>query len=73
MHKQLNGKNIWFLANPYSEGKNIEIELSGKYKLETWDPHTSEISGKIQTKFEKGITKVKLHIDNNQSIFLVEK
>jgi len=72
IHKVLNGKNIWFFANPESKNKNIDIELKGQFRLEVWNPHTGNIS-KLPVKYKNNKTLVKIDIDSGKSLFLVEE
>jgi hypothetical protein len=72
-HKALNGKNLWFFANPDLSPKSVEIELAGEYNLEMWDPHTGDTKGTVQTIKKNGTTGLQLSLDANKSIFIIEK
>ena len=73
VHKQLNGKNLWFFANPETSLKSVSVELAGEYRLETWNPHTGEISSKLSTTQKNGNTGFNITLDGCQSLFIVEK
>lgn len=72
-HKILNGKNIWFFANPEAGSQNIEFELKGRFNLKAWNPHTGEISDLPQVRYANKNTTVKLNLDGCSSLFLVEE
>jgi hypothetical protein len=73
VHKVLNGKNLWFFANPELASKTVEVELSGKYDLELWNPHTGVVKQKIRTVRKNGKTSFQLSLNGVQSVFVVEK
>jgi hypothetical protein len=73
IHKTLNGKNLWFFANPEAQPKSVEVELAGKYNLEVWNPHTGDTKGVIQTTKKNETTRFLLNLEGGQSIFVVEK
>ena len=74
IHKVLDGKNLWFFANPLNERKQIEVVLNGKFRLEVWDPHTGIISKEpVDVKYKQGKTIVTLELPAVKSLFVVEK
>lgn len=74
IHKVLDGKNLWFFANPLNERKQIEVALNGKFKLEIWDPHTGIISKEpVDVKYKQGKTIVTIELPAVKSLFVVEK
>ena len=73
IHKVHKGKNLWFLANPGDKSIDTELELSGKYTLEIWDPHTGVISKKPDNiTYKKGKTFARIKLGSNKSLFLIE-
>jgi len=73
IHKIVNGKNIWFFANPEYNYVNTTVELKGNYKVAAWDPHTGNIQPAYPAKSERGKTVVSLTLDPYKSLFLVEE
>ena len=73
IHKIYQEKNIWFFANPDQESKDIEIELSGKYELTSWDPHTGATDVPLSTSYKNGKTIISFQIDAVKSMFVIEK
>ncbi len=73
IHKQLQGTNLWFFANPDVTPKTVDVELDGAYRLEAWNPHTGETGGKINTTKGNGKTSFRLSLDGCKSVFIVEK
>lgn len=73
IHKILDKKNIWFLANPESKAKNVEFALAGKFDLKVWNPHTGDIKKLDNVKYINGKTEIKLEMEGCHSLFLVEE
>lgn len=74
IHKIVDGKNIWFLANPDTTTKNSRFELTGKYKLEIWDPHTGKIiDGRNVITHKDNNTYVDITLSPIHSLFLIER
>ena len=73
IHKQFQGRNLWFFANPDVTPKTVDVELGGEYRLETWNPHTGETGGKIAVVTADGKTSFQLDMDGCKSLFIVEK
>lgn len=44
MHKVLDGRDIYYLANLSDSVFDSTVALRGKKRLEIWDPHTGEIA-----------------------------
>ena len=40
IHKIINGKDIYFIANSSSSSVDTFVNLRGKINVELWDPHT---------------------------------
>lgn len=72
VHKILNGKDIWYFANPGMENKTVDIEMNGIHKLEAWDPHTGETGKKINFEYKNGKTLFSLNLENGKSLFIIE-
>jgi hypothetical protein len=73
IHKILDGKNLWFFANPELTPKTADIMLAGDYRLECWNPHTGETHLPLAVETKNGITKFRLELDGCKSVFVVEK
>jgi hypothetical protein len=73
IHKILDNKNLWFFANPEPTPATVEVELSGVYRLECWDPHTGEIKIPLPTVEKDGKTSFQLTAGGNRSVFVIEK
>jgi hypothetical protein len=73
IHKVLDNKNLWFFANPELTPSTVDVELSGVYRLECWDPHTGEIKKCLPTVEKDGKTSFRLTVGGNRSVFVVEK
>ena len=76
MHKVLDGRDIYYLANLSDSVFDSTVALRGKKRLEIWDPHTGEIASADsepgRTSRDR-TTEVRLRIEPNRSLFLVEK
>ncbi len=76
IHKVLDGKHIWFLANPASGSTSTEFELDGQYDLQVWDPHTgviAETHPMVTVKHANGKTTVSVTLRTCRSIALVQR
>lgn len=75
IHKQLEDKHIYYLANLDDRTFDSEICLKGKMKLATWNPHTGEIAP-LETRYLRRkngtVTSVPLRLESSHSVFLVE-
>ena len=43
IHKQKNGKEIYFFSNSTDDTFTTPVELRGRWKLQEWDPYTGAI------------------------------
>jgi hypothetical protein len=73
IHKIFGGKNLWFFANPELRPQTVEVELSGAYDLEAWNPHTGTIREAVKTVRKNGKTCFQLHLEGVKSVFIMEK
>ena len=76
MHKVLDGRDIYYLANLSDSVFDSTVALRGKKRLEIWDPHTGEIASadpELGRTSRDRTTEVRLRIEPNRSLFLVEK
>lgn len=71
-HKALHDKNLWFFANPDPTPRTVDVELTGKYRLKSWNPHTGETDGEIKVTKENGNTSFRLNLEGFQSLFVIE-
>lgn len=74
IHKVLDGRHFYFLANSSDTPVDSWIRLRGRMGLQLWDPHTGEIRG-VETEYlsDSGsdVTRVRLLLPPIRSIFLV--
>jgi hypothetical protein len=73
IHKIVNGKNVWFFANPELSAAHAEAALKGTFKIGVWDPHTGEMQAGYPVAHEAGRSIVSLSLPPNHSLFLVEE
>lgn len=76
MHKVLDGRDIYYLANLSDSVFDSTVALRGEKRLEIWNPHTGEIAPADSESGRTGrdrTTEVRLRIEPNRSLFLVEK
>ena len=76
LHKERNGKNLFYLANFSPMPYQAPITLRGKLRLEAWNPHTGDCSPIDVTYDRQGdlpVTRVDLSLQGRESIFLVER
>ena len=78
IHKVIDGRNVYFIANTGSGQVDTDVMLRGKLRLEEWDPHTGGIKGidsesALHKDSDSEITKVKLNLKPYHSVFWVEK
>lgn len=77
IHKNKDGKDIYFFANSSDETIDTEVLLRGDFKLESWNPHTGNIAPLEHLTFiqQSGplYTKVKLHLEPVSSVFWISK
>ncbi len=75
IHKQLEGKHLYYLANLDDRPFDAEIALKGKMRLALWDPHTGAIAPLETKTVRRGnstVTTVPLQLEAFRSAFLVE-
>lgn len=73
IHKTYHGKNLWFFANPEPTPKSVEIEVTGEYRLECWNPHDGNTDEPLNTVHKNGKTRFHLRLDGYRSMFVIEK
>lgn len=76
IHKERNGKSIFYFANLSDEPFDKEIALRGKKRFELWNPHTGEtypVAAHYDKKGKENITLLRLTLPRLKSLFLVEK
>ena len=76
MHKVLDGRDIYYLANLSDSVFDSTVALRGKKRLEIWNPHTGEIAPADSESGRTGrdrTTEVRLRIEPNRSLFLIEE
>lgn len=76
IHKQKNGKEIYFFANSTDEYIDTKVELRGKLDLEEWNPYTGTVMKKTDVIYEEKengtiYTKFKLALSPVNSIFVI--
>ena len=74
LHKQRDGRHVFFLANLDPKLTHTKVSLRGRHDLESWDPHTGTI-GPLPSKHvaHEGteFTEVELTLPYLRSLFLV--
>lgn len=76
IHKERDGKAVFYLANVAPAAYNGEVTLRGKMRLEAWNPHTGEsapVSVAYGKQGKETVTRLTLGLPGRSSIFLVEK
>lgn len=76
IHKERDGKALYYLANFSPAPYNAPIALRGKLRLEAWNPHTGERTPVKTTYKRQGdytTTQLTLSLQGRESIFLVER
>lgn len=76
IHKERDGKALYYLANFSPAPYNAPITLRGKLRLEAWNPHTGERTPVKTTYKRQGdytTTHLTLSLQGRESIFLVER
>jgi hypothetical protein len=74
LHKNRNGRDIFFFANSSVTRVDVPVLLKGRYSLQAWDPHTGQISGCSYTHITTAgspNTRVQLSLDAGRSVFWV--
>lgn len=76
IHKERDGKALYYLANFSPAPYNAPITLRGKLRLEAWNPHTGERTP-IKTTYQRQGNMTTTHFDlalqGRESIFIVEQ
>ena len=78
IHKVIEGQDVFYFANIGSESVDLPVTLRGKLKLQSWDPHTGNISD-LQTESNfNDMTRInttsgRLSLKAYQSVFWIEK
>jgi len=78
IHKQKDGRDIFFFANSTNAPVDTWVTLKGKLKLEEWNPYTGKIKKQDNMKYEKSksgedVTRVHLQLGPVVSTFFVSK
>ncbi|KAA1259919.1 F5/8 type C domain protein [Rubripirellula obstinata] len=74
IHKVYDGKEIYFFANLNKRPVHSWVQLRGTLEPQRWNPHTGEIDSAEFSHGKNGtepITKVKIILKPNESIFLI--
>jgi hypothetical protein len=77
LHKQHDGKDIFFFANSSDDEIDTEVLLRGKLNLENWNPHTGTVSRLERCSYTRrngqSYTRCKLRLKGVQSTFWISK
>lgn len=76
IHKQKDGKDIYFFANSTDSFVETDVRLKGKLSLEIWNPYTGDLGKEIPVKYEIGndnivYTTFRLQLSPVKSIFII--
>lgn len=74
IHKSLNGRELFYLANLENEDFSGEITIRGKMNLEAWNPHTGEttpLDAKSGKQGGQKVTRAQVEIPAQSSLFIV--
>jgi len=76
IHKVIEGQDVFYFANTGSNSVDLPVTLRGSIKLQSWDPHTGNISDLkteniINNKTGANKTTGNLSLKAYQSVFLV--
>ncbi len=76
IHKVIEGQDVFYFANTGDDPVNIPVTLRGNIKLQSWDPHTGEITNinsrnDTDSKTEKESTVANLRLKPFYSCFWV--
>lgn len=74
IHKKLNNRDVYFIANSSDQEVNTEVLLKGTPTLEIWNPRTGMISpleSGIETLNGSTFTRVRLNLGPVESVFWV--
>ncbi|MCD8192954.1 MAG: hypothetical protein LUD74_00060 [Tannerellaceae bacterium] len=75
IHKVLNGKHLYYIANPGDTSGSGIVELPSTGEFELWNPHTGEVTPLHTTTIRAGENKSRLTLSLApvSSVFIVEK
>jgi len=78
IHKEMNGKQIYFFANSTKKPVDTWVTLRGKLKIEKWNPYNGEIENwgnvtYIKNEIGQEFTRIPLRLDEVKSIFAIGK
>lgn len=71
MTKEINGKKVYYFANPTSGNVSTSVALNKVFEPELWNPHTGTIEKAQYTKSNGKVT-VDLQLQPYTSVFVVE-
>jgi len=76
IHKELNNKQIYFFANSTKKTVNTRVTLSGKLKIERWNPYTGNTTDWENVTYTKDLadhdfTSFPLQLGEVKSVFAV--
>jgi hypothetical protein len=74
IHKQRNGRDIYFFANLNPELTESTVTLRGRHNLEMWDPHTGRtepVQATYGAQSGTDFTRIRLSLPYLKSLFLV--
>jgi hypothetical protein len=76
IHKVIDGHDVFYFANTGSESIDFSVKLRGKLKLQSWDPHTGNISdllteNNLDNKTLVNKTNIDLSLNGYKSIFWI--
>jgi hypothetical protein len=76
IHKEMNGKQIYFFANSTKKPVDTWVTLRGKLKIEKWNPYNGEIKNWENVTYIKNetgqvFTRFPLRLDEVKSIFAI--
>jgi hypothetical protein len=74
IHKQRNGRDIYFFANLNPELTESTVTLRGRHNLEVWDPHagrTEPVQATYGAQSGTDFTRIRLSLPYLKSLFLV--
>lgn len=53
LHKVVNGKQVYFFANPSDNPIDTDVLLRGRWKLAAWNPHNGAVSDRLAVSYLK--------------------
>lgn len=76
IHKEKDGRNIYFIANSTNEPIETSVILRGKKNLAAWNPHTGEredLNTSVSEKDGQSVTTAPLNLGALKSVFYIEQ